>query len=252
MTDLTRALLAWLPVSTLTLLQFSAGKAIRFVVFFSALPIIFGAIFRVGDIDDSPEIFFSGVMLSTVLGTLLPIASLILATSAFRDEIDDRTLVYLVVKPISRFRIVAEKYLAVTESTVFALWLGTIVTWAVIAGSSMPDTVDVLVAAVVTVLVGVAAYSALFIAISLLVPRALVVGILYTLIWESLLSRFIPGVWTLSVRHYVESVYVRLVDDPGVSLDNSVQLISAFIAIAVLIGLSLALSTLRLRTMDFE
>lgn len=252
MTGLTRSLIALLPVSTLTLLHFSSGKAIRFVVFFSALPITFGAIYRIGDVSESPELFMSDVMQGIVLGTLLPIASLILATSAFRDEIDDRTMVYLIIKPVSRFRIVAEKYLAVTESTVLALWLGTIATWIVISGSSMPDTVDVLVAAIVSILIGVAAYSALFIAVSLVVPRALVAGILYSVIWETLLSRFIPGVWTLSVRHYVESIFVRLVNDPGVELDNSVQLFSAFAVAVFAIAVALGLATLRLRTMDFE
>ncbi len=252
MSNMTRSLIALLPVSTLTLLQFSSGKAIRFVAFFSALPILFGAIYRVGDIDDSPDVFFAGVVLSTVFGTLLPIATLILATSAFRDEIDDRTMVYLVIKPVSRFRIVAEKYLAVTESTILALWLGVIATWIIISGTSMPDTIEVLVAAIVATLAGVAAYSAVFIAVSLLVPRALIVGILYTIIWESLLSRFIPGVWTLSVRHYVDSIFVRLYNDPGVTLDNSVQLYAAFPAILIMIGLSFGLATLRLRTMDFE
>jgi len=252
MRNMTRTLISILPVSTLTLLQFSSGKAIRFVVFFSLLPVTFGAIYRIGNIDDTPQIFMSGVMLSIVFGTLLPIASLILATSAFRDEIDDRTMVYLVIKPISRLRIVLEKYLAVTESGVLALWLGTIATWVVISASHMPDTVEVLVAAIVAILVGVAAYSAVFIAISLIVPRALMVGILYTLIWESLLSRFIPGVWTLSVRHYVESIFVRLVNDPDVSLDNAVQLYSAFFAVLITISLAIALSSLRLRTMDFE
>lgn len=252
MTGVTRALLALLPVSTLTLLHFSAGKAIRFVAFFSALPILFGAIYRIGNIDDAPGLYFSDVILATVFGTLLPIATLILATSAFRDEIEDRTMVYLIVKPVSRFRIVAEKYLAVTESTVLSLWLGIIATWALVSAGAMPDTVDVLVAALVATLVGVAAYSAVFIAVSLIVPRALIVGILYAIVWESLLSRFIPGVWTLSVRHYVDSIFVRLVDDPGVSVDSAVQLYSAFPAVLVTIVISLALATLRLRTMDFE
>lgn len=252
MTGLTRSLIALLPVSTLTLLQFSSGKAIRFVVFFSALPITFGAIYRIGNVDETPEAFMADVMSSIVFGTLLPIATLILATSAFRDEIDDRTMVYLIVKPVSRFRIVAEKYLAVAESTVLSLWLGVIATWIVISGTSMPDTIDVLVASIVAVLIGVVTYSAVFIAVSLLVPRALIVGILYALIWETLLSRFIPGVWTLSVRHYVESVFVRLLNDSSVDLDNAVQLYSAFPAVLIMIAGSLALATLRLRTMDFE
>ena len=252
MSNVTRSLIALLPISTLTLLQFSSGQAIRFVAFFAALPTIFGLIFQVGTLDESPSIFFSGLILGVVLGTLLPIATLILATSAFRDEIEDRTMVYLIIKPVSRLRIVLEKYLAVTESTVLALWVGMVATWVLVSGSDMPDTLDVLVAAVVAVLVGVAAYSAVFIAVSLIVPRALVTGILYTIIWESLLSRFIPGVWTLSIRHYVESIFVRLLDDPSVTLNNAVQLYSAFIALFVAIVIALGLSALRLRTMDFE
>ena len=252
MSGLTQSLLQLLPVSTLTLLQFSSGKAIRFVAFFAALPTLFGLIYVIGDVTEPPEIFFSDLMLGIVLGTLLPIASLVLATSAFQDEIEDRTMVYLIIKPISRFRIVAEKYLAVIESAILALWLGMIATWVIVSRGDMPDTVEVLVAAIVAILVGVAGYSAIFIAVSLIVPRALVVGILYTLIWESLLSRFIPGVWTLSVRHYVESIFVRLLNDPGVTLENSVQLVAAFPAVLFMVLVSLGLSALRLRTMDFE
>lgn len=252
MTNLTQTLFGLLPVSTLTLMQFSSGKAIRFVAFFAALPTLFGLIYVIGDITDPPEVFLSDVMLNTVFGTLLPIASLVLATTAFQDEIEDRTMVYLIIKPISRFRIVAEKYLAVTESTIFALWLGAIATWAIASGADMSDTVQVLVASLVAILVGVTAYAAVFIAVSLIVPRALVVGILYTLIWESLLSRFIPGVWTLSVRHYVESVFVRLNNDAAVTLDNAVQLYAALPAVLLMIAASLGVATWRLRTMDFE
>lgn len=252
MTGFTRTLISLLPISTLTLLQFSGGKAIRFVVFFAALPMLFGVIYQIGSVTESPGTYLSNLMIGIILGTLLPITTLILATSAFRDEIEDRTMVYLVVKPISRFRIVAEKYLAVIESTILALWTGIIATWIIVSGSDMVDTLDVLVAALVTILVGVAAYSAVFVAVSLIVPRALVVGILYTLVWESLLSRFIPGVWTLSVRHYVESLFVRMIDGPGVRLDNAVQIYSALPVLAIAISLALVLSAWRLRSMDFE
>jgi ABC-2 type transport system permease protein len=237
---------------TLTLLQFSSGKAVRFVVFFSTLPALFGVIYRIGNSDDSPSMFISTLMLDIVLGTLLPIATLILATSALRDEIDDRTMVYLVVKPITKLRIAAEKYLAVIQATVIALWFGMILTWIIVSGSDLVDSVDVLLAALITLLIGVMAYGAVFIAISLIVPRSLIVGIIYTLIWESLISRLIPGVWVMSIRHYVQSIYVRLVDDPTVELDRAVQLYSAIPLISVTIVVALLLAALRLRTMDFE
>lgn len=252
MGGLTRSLFSLMPISTLTLLQFSSGKAVRFVAFFSALPILFGVIYRVGSGSETPGEFISGTLIDILLGTLLPIATLILATSAFRDEIDDRTMVYLVLKPVSKFRIVAEKYLAVTETTVLALWAGTIVTWIIVATSDPGGTADLLMAALVAILVGVLAYGAVFIAVSLFIPRALVVGIIYTLIWETLFSRLIPGVWILSIRHYVESIYYRLADDPTMDLNNAVQLYSALPAITIMIALALALATWRIRTMDFE
>lgn len=252
MTGLTRSLLTLLPISTLTLLQFSSGKAIRFVVFFSALPTIFGVIYQIGVEDETASSFMSALMGNLILSTLLPIATLILATSALGDEIDDRTMVYLVLKPVMRLRIIAEKYLAVTEATILALWLGIIATWLIIAFNDMVDSVDTLVAALVALLVGVLAYGAVFIAVSLIVPRALMVGIIYSLIWESLLSRLIPGTWIFSIRHYVESIYIRLLDDSTIDLDNAVQLYAALPALAVAIVLALLLATLRLRTMDFE
>ena len=43
---------------------------------------------------------------------ILPLVMLLLATAAFGNEVGDRTLVYLVTKPIARWRIVAPKLLA--------------------------------------------------------------------------------------------------------------------------------------------
>lgn len=252
---MTRTLISLLPVSTLTLLQFSNGKAVRFVAAFSALPALFGLIFALSSDESTAAEFLHFIMSGILLGTLLPIATLILATTAFRDEIEDRTMVYLILKPVSRFRLVAEKYLAVVQVTTLSLWVGMILTWIIvgaIATSELVDTVDVLVAALVTILIGVMLYAAVFIAVSLVIPRALVVGIIYTLIWESLFSRLIPGVWVMSLRHYVESIYFRLVDDPTLDMDNALQLYSALPLIAIVIAAALGFAALRLRTMDFE
>lgn len=255
MSGATRSLISFMPVTTLTLLQFSNGKAVRFVAFFSALPALFAIIFTISSTDDTATDFMHDITLGIVLGTLLPIATLILATTAFRDEIEDRTMVYLILKPVSRFRLVAEKYLAVVLVTALSLWVGMILAWfivGVIATSELLDTVEVLVAALVTILVGVMLYGAVFLAVSLVIPRALVVGIIYTLIWESLFSRLIPGVWVMSLRHYVDSVYYRLVDDATLNMSNALQLYSALPLITVVIVVALGLTTLRLRTMDFE
>ena len=45
-------------------------------------------------------------------------------------------------------------------------------------------------------------YNAAFIMISVATTRAIAVGLLYVLVWETLLSNFVSGVKLLSVSHY--------------------------------------------------
>ncbi len=56
------------------------------------------------------------------------------------------------------------------------------------------------------------AYSAIFLLVSLLVTRALLAGIVYALVWESLLGRYLPGLRIVSIRHYTESIFVGMLD----------------------------------------
>lgn len=248
----TQSLLARFPITILTLLQFVNGKAIRFVAGFALLPTLFGLIFLLDSGGNTAREFLDDVFREFVVPTILPLATLVLATSALGNEIEDRTLVYLFLKPVSRLRIVIEKLSAVAEATVLTLWLGLIVVWLVAAQGQALDSVDVLVTAAVAILCGVLAYGALFLTISLVIPRALLVGIVYTLLWEGLLSRIIPGARILSIRHYAQSIYARILDDPEIAVSNAMQLTSALIVLLVLVVLAVALATLRLRSMDLE
>ncbi|MEX2314477.1 MAG: ABC transporter permease subunit, partial [Thermomicrobiales bacterium] len=172
--------------------------------------------------------------------------------NALGNEIEDRTMVYLVLKPISRSRIVLEKFAAVAVTATLLLWEGTLLAYLLAMRGDAGDNVDQLLAICFAQFVGVLGYGALFMAISLIVPRALLAGLIYTLIWESLLGRFIAGVRLISVRHYVQSIYVRMVDNPAVDLDEAMRFIPALIVIALLVAAALALATWRLRTMNLE
>src|SRR5204863_7617380 len=65
-----------------------------------------------------------------VLGVLLPLTALVFGTSAFGGEVDDGTLIYLMVKPVPRWRLTFSKYLvaflatvAVIVSAMFLAWI---------------------------------------------------------------------------------------------------------------------------------
>ena len=248
------------PILTLTVRQFLGGKAVRVVVALSIIPCIFAAIYLLNtDVATPREALVD--LFSTVLvaPTLLPIIALILATAALGNEVEDRTLPYLVLKPISRFRIVVEKYAAVLIVTVPAVLLGLGLTALIVAQADVSArSVDaerlmpVVWAMLGAATAGIALTAAIFLAVSLFVPRALLAGIVYTFIWESLLGRFLPGLRVISIRHYVQSIFVELLDDPRVTIANVTSLRNALITILVACLVALLLATWRLRRMNLE
>ncbi|MBA3644416.1 MAG: ABC transporter permease [Chloroflexia bacterium] len=248
------------PILTLTVRQFLGGKAVRVVVALSIIPCIFAAIYLLNtDVATPREALVD--LFSTVLvaPTLLPIIALILATAALGNEVEDRTLPYLVLKPISRFRIVVEKYAAVLIVTVPAVLLGLGLTALIVAQADVSArSVDaerlmpVVWAMLGAATAGIALTAAIFLAVSLVVPRALLAGIVYTFIWESLLGRFLPGLRVISIRHYVQSIFVELLDDPRVTIANVTSLRNALITILVACLVALLLATWRLRRMNLE
>lgn len=241
-----------IPITLLTLRAFQGGKAVRIVALFAAIPILFGLIFLLDSEGSSRREFIDSIFQGLIVPTTMPLAILVLATNALGNEIEDRTMVYLVLKPISRLRIVLEKFLAVLLTGSLVLAFGTFVTWLVTVRSEAGDNLDILVAALIAVVFAVLGYGAFFMAVSLLVPRALLVGVIYTLVWETSLARFLPGVRLASIRHYVVSIYGRLVDEPLFMPEQAVNLIPAVLVILGIVVAAIAVTTLRLRTMNLE
>lgn len=249
------------PILLLTIRQFLAGRVARVAVVLALLPALFALIFVVGPIDISPYRFLIGQFQDLVLPTLLPIVVLLLATAAFGNELEDRTLPYLTMKPVGRWRIVLEKWLAVLAVALPVMLIGLALA-TLVAGRNPVDTASriaapadlwpLLGATAAATAVGVVLLASVFLAVSLLVPRALLAGMVYVFAWESLLGRLLPGVKSASIRHAAESVFVGVLADPGVTLEDAATIRGALVAAAVISLVSLALSVLRLRTMNLE
>src|SRR3954471_24941729 len=110
------ATLSWriFPVFTLTLRQFAGGKAVRVVAGLSFIPAIFALIYLINPDVDDPRHFVAITMFrDLIVAPLLPITALIFARGALGNEIEDRPLPYLTLKPIGRLRIVLEKLIGV-------------------------------------------------------------------------------------------------------------------------------------------
>lgn len=136
------------------------------------------------------------------LATLLPLVALVVTTGVLGTEIDDGSIVFLLSKPISRPVIVNTKLaVAIGLSVVFAA-LPVLVAGLVMVGGDGGVAAGFAVGA----LAGVVAYSAIFILINVLTRHAVVAGLLYALVWESLVGGFVPGARELSVQQWSLSV----------------------------------------------
>ncbi|CAN5543392.1 ABC transporter permease [soil metagenome] len=251
------------PVLMLTVRQFAGGKAVRVVGAISLFPVLFGAIYAFDPGIEIAEYFISEVIYRGLfIATLLPIIVLILATGALGNEIEDQTLPYLTLKPIRRLRIVVEKLAAtvlVATPLVFAgLTLAYLLVYRSEAGGS--EALTYLWAMLTSAFFGIVAYGSVFMLISLLIHRALLAGITYALVWESLLGRYLPGLRLVSIRHYTESIYVGLLDTEtyqfiaarGDPLEDANSVAAAVITLAVVSVIAIGLSGRRLRRLNLE
>ncbi len=252
------------PIVTLTIRQFMVGRAVRIVAALAAIPLLFALVYRINSDWSTVYAFLvEQVFLNVFSPTLLPIMVLILATGALGNEVEDRTLLYLTLKPRMRLRIVLEKFVGILAVAVPTILVGLALAFALAStapgprrlinrGLEQPDLTPVFVAAIVAAFFGIVAFAAVFLAVSLFVPRALLVGIVYAFAWESLLGRFIGGIRLISIRHYVQSIFVSMLDDPDFTVANAFTAQAAMITIVVAVILSLALATWRLGRMQLD
>lgn len=132
------------------------------------------------------------------MGTLLPLMCLLVGTGVIGPEIDDGSIVYLLAKPVPRRSILAAK---------LAVALGTAVVFAVLpiaAGVAIAGDRDLRLTAaygLAALLAGIA-YTTIFVALSTLTRNAVIVGLLYALLWEGVLGGYVPGVRDVSVRQW--------------------------------------------------
>lgn len=143
------------------------------------------------------------------IAVLLPLLGLIAGTGSIGPEIDDGSIVYLLAKPLGRYSIVVTK-LAVAVAVVVAFGVVPVVMAGVILTGELGT---VTVAFTLGALAAGIAYSALFLLLAVVTRNAVVVGLIYALIWESLVGGLVPGAQTLSVQQWSLSVVETVLGD---------------------------------------
>lgn len=243
-------------ITALTIRQFLKSRSLLVVAIICLIPMAIAIVPHLVSSNPSMhslrQTLGVGIYQHMYLQLLLPIAVLVLASAAFGDEIDDKTLYILALKPISRFRMVLEKFLAVMLVAVPVLWLSTLAVWAVGAWKNYDELSFMIWPMLAGELVGALGFGSVFLAISLYIRRTLLVGMFYVAIWEGALAGFLPGIRNFSITHYARSMFSNLVDHPRLEIGDPASTTSVIIIIGIVAIVGLLLATYRLRTMAID
>lgn len=140
------------------------------------------------------------VLIGLGFAVVLPVLSLIIGASVLGSEIDDGTVVHILTKPLPRHEIILSKLVVAIGVTTVTVGPAMLLT-GLIAGSGR-----LALGLLAGTAVGAIAYSALFLALSLLTRRPVLLGLIYIMIWEGLLGNLLTGTRVLSVQQYAVAV----------------------------------------------
>lgn len=243
-------------ITTLTIRQFLKSRSLAVILVICLIPVAIAIIPHFLPEEQSirslRNAMAQGIFLGMYASLLLPISVMVLASAAFGDEIDDKTLYILALKPVSRFRIMLEKLLAVILVAVPVLWGSILVVWAVLAWGNFAELRDMIWPMLAASLVGVCGFGSIFLTFSLFIRRTLLFGMFYVTIWEGALSNFLPGIRSFSISHYGRSMFVELLGDERITTTNAADPARVVITILAIMAVSLWIGTWQLRRMAID
>jgi ABC-2 type transport system permease protein len=230
------------PLIDVTLRGLLGRRRILLLILLVGLPVLIALLIRAsGGRPDADRILDT-----LVVRTVMPIVALIVGTAAIGSEIEDGTAVYLMIKPIPRWKIALAKALVGAGSTAVLVVPAVVFTGLLLGNRADPLTS--IVGFSIACLVGGSAYAIAFMTLSVFTSRALLLGLGYTLIWEGVLAGLLEGTKFLSIRQATLGLAAALrvnVRDP-LAADVSVAVL-----VVVLVGAFL-LATWRLARFEIR
>jgi len=228
-------------IVTVTIRALLGRRRTLLMLLLAAMPVLLGLLIRANDNGISLRI--QGQTLDgIVIRTVLPLIALVFGTAALGSELEDGTGVHLLTKPIDRWLIVVAKALVAGALTAVLVVPSTVIAGFLMAGLA-GDAITVTFAFALASLIGSFLYAAIFLVLSSITTRGLIIGLAYAFIWEGLVAGLLPGSQVFSVREYLTGVVQTLAPE---GVGDSLVGAGGFLYAAVALVLVLVLGSVRL------
>jgi ABC-2 type transport system permease protein len=189
------------PVLRLTLRALMLQKRTIMLVLIAMVPVIMALAFALARSDHSSDhSFYSDLVQQLYVPTVASLVALVFGVSAFGDEREDGTILYLVATPQPRLGLVVAKVGAAWLAALALLVPSLVLSGLLSLGGKL--TVGLVAWPLAGVVLASLAYCAASVWLSLHSRRPIVIGVLYILLWEGSIATFAPSAAKLSISAY--------------------------------------------------
>jgi ABC-type transport system involved in multi-copper enzyme maturation permease subunit len=230
------------------------ARRTRFLLLFSLLPVAVALVIKLNQVfSDKPGreggYLFTNLIMLFYLQLIILILALFYGTSVCSEEVEGKTLTYLVTRPIPKPAVVLGKYAAYTAVMIGMVGPGLGLSFLVLNLGRLqdPSTYGLLGRYLGVLILGLLSYGALFTFFGSALKRSIFFGLLFSFGWENVIQYFPGSTQRLAIVHYLKSflpaapagrfsfLTFRLEPtSPGLALLMLFAIAAAFLALACL------------------
>jgi len=190
---------------------------------------------------------------------IVPVLGVFYGTALIADEVDDKTITYLFVRPIPRGAILVGKYLSYLACTTLLILPSVVIVYFLIVsiGGNIGAEFPSLLADLGMLFAGLASYGAVFALVGARLKRPLVVGLVYAFGWEPGVLLFPGYLKRATVQYYLQALVPHAMpQDSAMSLLMEVfrevpTLATSLVSLAVITLLALWLAGRAVETREY-
>lgn len=227
---------------SLTLRGLLSRRRILFLALLGGLIVLIAGLYRLSDPTAMDSARFTGRLLADFgLAVLLPLVAVIVGTAVIGSELEEGTIIYLLARPVARARIVLAK-LGVAWPVVAVIVAVPVLAAGLIGRSGNPELG---LAYATAALLGALEYTAVFLALSVLTSRSLIIGLAYVIVWEGVVSGLFAGTRIFSVRQHALAVADALGGEGAVAAE-----LDPGVALLMVVGVTVVATVLAIRRLE--
>lgn len=189
------------------------SKRTKVLLLLSLLPVIIAAVIKceqmLGGRERLEGIYvFSNIIMLFNLQFLILILALFYGTSVCSEDVEGKTLTYLITRPVSKSSLVLGKYTAYTLLAIGMTVTGMIVSFLILNIDHLLEIgrYKILLRYLGVLTAGLACYSAFFAFLGSFLKRSIFFGLIFSFGWENVIQYFPGSTQRFAIAHYLKSL----------------------------------------------